>query len=123
MRKARAETGAPVRKTSSRELANAWTTASRSPEGSPASSSGLWRRLCRFSLDAPGSPPVASGSSTASRLESTRPKSAVPRLPPSERRKVTEEVAAPSWPVGTEFWTARTSTCIVIPSPSPMMTW
>jgi hypothetical protein len=48
------------------------------------------------------------------RLASTAPSTDTPMVPPSERKNVTEPVAAPSSRIGTAFCTASTS-CIVMP--------
>ncbi len=61
----------------------------------------------------------AAASSAASRLAKIAPKTATPTEPPTWRNSVDPEVATPSSSYGTAFWAASTSTCIVIPSPSP----
>ena len=47
------------------------------------------------------------------------PKSATPIDPPTERKKLTVDVATPRSATRTEFWVARTRTCMVRPSPMP----
>ena len=46
-------------------------------------------------------------------------KTAVPNVPPIDRKKVADEVATPIWVAGTEFWVARISVCIQQPRPAP----
>ncbi|MCK7470959.1 MAG: hypothetical protein MZU95_09345 [Desulfomicrobium escambiense] len=52
-------------------------------------------------------------------VPSTAPKTAVPKAPPIERKKVDPLVADPISRGGTEFCTARTSTCMTLPRPAP----
>ena len=52
----------------------------------------------------------------------TAPNRAVPKAPPSERKKVTAAVAAPIWTAGTAFCTDSTITCMVMPMPAPSTT-
>ena len=47
------------------------------------------------------------------------PNRAVPSEPPMPRSIVTPDVAAPSTAYSTAFCTASTSTCMVMPRPSP----
>ena len=57
--------------------------------------------------------------SAASRAVHTAPKTAVPNDPPIERKNVDPLVAVPMSRGSTEFCTARTSTCMTLPSPAP----
>ena len=45
----------------------------------------------------------------------TAPKSETPIEPPTWRNSVEPLVATPITPIGTEFWTASTSTCMTMP--------
>ena len=58
-------------------------------------------------------------SSCASRFAKIAPKTETPIEPPIWRKSVEPDVATPMWRKSTEFCAASTSTCIVIPSPSP----
>ncbi len=53
------------------------------------------------------------------RLTKIVPKTATPIAPPIWRESVEPDVATPSSRYSTAFCDASTSTCIVIPSPSP----
>ena len=46
-------------------------------------------------------------------------KTAVPNVPPIDRKKVADAVATPIWVGGTEFWVASTSVCMQQPRPAP----
>ena len=56
------------------------------------------------------------------RLLNRAPNRATPIEPPIERKKLTDEVATPRSPVGTAFWAARTSVCMLKPMPMPRTT-
>src|SRR3954471_17191392 len=76
-------------------------------------------------IDDVGFPPVCElggripCSSVASLAAHTAPKTAVPNDPPIERKNVAPLVAVPMLRAGTAFWTARMSTCIMLPNPAP----
>ena len=50
------------------------------------------------------------------------PKRAVPKAAPMLRKKLMADVAAPMSSRGTEFWTARTRSCMTMPMPRPKTT-
>jgi len=57
--------------------------------------------------------------SAVRRAAQTAPKTAVPNEPPIDRKNVAPLVAVPIWLGETAFCTARISTCITLPKPSP----
>jgi hypothetical protein len=63
--------------------------------------------------------PVPPASSAVRRVLNSAPKMATPTEPPTERKKLTEDVATPRSLTFTEFCVARTSTCMLKPSPIP----
>ena len=58
--------------------------------------------------------------SLASEPNRTASEVAAPSVPPSDRKKVTDEVATPMSCGGRVFWTLMTSICIDRPRPAPM---
>ncbi len=114
--------GTPTRNTVSIERANASTTGARTACGRLRMTAGL---PLSVSGETPaGSCPPGSRSARldASWFVSTAPRSATPNEPPIERRNVAAPVAVPRSLRSTAFCTARTSTCITMPRPSPSTT-
>ncbi len=59
------------------------------------------------------------GRCATNRFAKIAPKSAIPIEPPTWRKSIESAVATPMCFGSTEFWTARTSTCMTIPIPNP----
>ncbi len=93
-----------------------------SPRASPATVGSL---LCAASPTAVRNSGVAAAEISASRMVSvTREKSsdrnaATPMVPPIWRKNVADDVETPMSCGGSEFWMARVSGCIRLPSPKP----